>query len=109
MSKQVIGRSAAEARARGATPGYKLIRSARAIRNGWHNQLLSELALVQSADLRASSTACFSELNPLRSISLRRECHFLCKETSFVRSPSLLVHSWIRPTSPRNWADSCVK
>ena len=48
-------------------------------------------------------------LNPAASTLVAEKCYFLCKETSLLRSPSLLVHSWIRPTSPRNWADSCVK
>ena len=34
-----------------------------------------------------------TRLNPAAITLVAEKCHFLCKETSFLRSPSLLVHS----------------
>jgi len=48
-------------------------------------------------------------LNPAASTLVAENVTFCAKKPLYLRSPSLLIHSWIRPTSPRNWADSCVK
>ena len=72
-----------------------------AVRDGLHNNRPGASS-PQSAGLqRPGLLLALTGLNPAARHLSCGKCHFLCKETSLLRSPSLLVHSWIRSTSPR--------